>query len=85
MIPNLGEKQFVAESEEGTRGQITAQVCDVNKPLLSVAKIVRAGNRVVFDDDGSFIEDKKIGERMWMRESEGMYVLRMWVKRGAGF
>ena len=59
---------------------IIAQVCDVNKALLSVKKVVAAGNRVVFDEDGSFIEDKTTGEKMWMKEEAGMYMLKMWVQ-----
>ena len=80
-IPNLGEKHFVAESEEGAKRTITAQVADVSKGLLSVKKIVSAGNRVVFDTE-SYIEDKASGERMWLSETQGMYMLKMWVKNG---
>ena len=39
-----------------------------------------AGNRVVFDESGSFIEDKRSGEKMWLREDNGMYMLKMYVK-----
>ena len=80
-IPNLGEKRFMGVSEEGTTRQITAQVCDVNKLLLSVKKVVGAGNRVVFEQEGAYIEDRVSGERMWMREENRMYMLRMWVKK----
>ena len=59
-----------------------AQVCDVNQCLLSVRKVVAAGNRVVFDDTGSYIESKVDGKRMWLVDKEGMYTLKMWVKRG---
>ena len=48
LIPNLGEKKFVAVTESGQRPTMTAQVCDVNKALLSVSKMVHAGNTVVF-------------------------------------
>ena len=58
---------------------LTAQVCAVNKSLMSVSKIAKTGHRVIFDDDGSFIEDKSSGDRFWMTESNGMYTLRMWV------
>ena len=61
---------------------LTAQVCDVNKPLLSVKKVLKAGHRVVFDEDGSYIEDKVTGETMSLREESGMYVLKLWVRRG---
>ena len=81
-IPNLGEKEFVGVSEEGLRKAVTAQVCDVNKALLSVKKMAGAGNRVVFDDDGSYIENKQTGRKMWMKEQNNMYVLGLWVKTG---
>ena len=63
---------------------MTAQVADVSKALLSVKKIVAAGNKVVFDDS-SYIEDKNTGDRTWLHEENGMYMLRMWVKQGEGF
>ncbi len=83
-IPNLGEKEFVGVSEEGLVKTVTAQVCAVNKALLSVKKVTKSGNRVVFDEDGSYVENKQTGERMWLEEKNGMYVLSMWVKK-AGF
>ena len=83
-IPNLGEKKFEAVTEEGITRGITCQVCEVNKPLLSVSKIVKAGNRVVFDSEGSYIEDRRSREKMWLREQGGMYMLKLWVK-GKGF
>ena len=85
MIPNLGEKKFVAVTEAGTKRKMTAQVCEVNKALLSVSKTVQAGNRVVFaseSDGGSFIEDVTTGERLFMTERHGVYVLKMWVAKG---
>ena len=81
-IPNLGEKKFVGITEDGLSREIVAQVCEVNKPLLSVSKIVAAGNRVVFDTAGSYVEDTTSGERVWMRSHGGMYTIKMWVKQG---
>ena len=81
-IPNLCEKKFNGFTEDGMAREITAQVCEVNKPLLSVSKIVAAGNRVVFDPDGSYIEDTESGEKVWLKNQGGMYMIKMWVKRG---
>ena len=80
-IPNLGEKRFVAYTEEGSVRSITAQVCGVNKPLLSVKKVMSGGSRVVFDEDGSYIESKATGERTWLKEVGGMFMLKMWVQK----
>ena len=60
--------------------RITAQVCAVNKALLSVRKVVAAGNRVVFSPNEAYIEDLATGEKMEMEEANGMYVLKAWVK-----
>ena len=79
-IPNLGEKKFMAVGEEGHMRRMRAQVCDVNKPLLSVHRMVQAGNRVVFDPMGSFVEDTMTGEKMNLTEQGGMYMLKLWVK-----
>ena len=57
------------------------QVCDVNQGLLSVSKATASGNRVIFDQDGSYIENKLSGERTWLHQKNGMYTLKLWVKR----
>ena len=56
------------------------QVCDVTQGLLSVSKVTKAGNRMVFDEDGSFIQNKSSGDITWMEERGGMYMLTLWVK-----
>ena len=83
-IPNLGGKTFKGHTEEGIQRNLKAQVCEVNKALLSVNKMVQAGNRVVFDNIGSYIEDKFTHEKIWLEGKGGMYMLRMWV-RSEGF
>ena len=79
-IPNLGQKTFTGVTEaEGLLRGITAQVCEVNKPLLSVARLVKAGNTVVFSPEGSYVEDNGTQERLWLQESGGMFMLKLWV------
>ena len=80
-IPNLGEKRFIAATENGVARKMKAQVCDVNKSLLSDKRVLQAGNRVVFDADGSYIEDKQSGDCMPMREDGGMFMLKLWEKK----
>ena len=81
-ISNLGQKQFHAVTDENVRKTVTAQVCNVNKSLLSVSRVTRGGARVVFDSEGSYIEDKTSGEVIYLKEKNGMYMLRLWAKRG---
>ncbi|MDA8582759.1 hypothetical protein N9L68_00970 [bacterium] len=89
LIPNLGEKSFIAVDEGGALRRMKVQVCDVNKPLLSVRRVTQAGNRVVFEKDGGWIEDTSSGEKLWLKEKDGMYLLKLWVQKGgkspAGF
>ena len=61
---------------------MTAQVCEVNKALLSVSKMVKQGNKVVFEEEGAYVEDRHTGERMYLKESGGMYMMKLWVKSG---
>ena len=79
-IPNEGEKRFNAVTEEGAQKKMVLQVADVNQALLSVSKAMKAGNRVVFDEAGSYIESKRSGERTWMHEKNGMFIMKLWVK-----
>ena len=81
LLDNLGEKKFIGVNENGDARSMTAQVCEVNKALLSVKKMVSAGNRVVFDPAGSYIEDVKSGEQMELKQKGGMYMLKLWVKK----
>ena len=79
-IDNLGEKKFMATSEEGISRTVTAQVCEVNKGLMSVHKLVSKGNRVVFAKEHSYIEDAKPGERMLLEERNGTWLLKVWTE-----
>ena len=49
------------------------------RPLGSVKRICQAGNRVVFDEAGSYIENKNNGEVNWLREEDGNYIMDLWI------
>ena len=51
-IHNLGEKELVGESEEAVKRALCVQVAEVNKALFSVSKVVKAGSKVVVDEEG---------------------------------
>ena len=84
-VYNEGEKTLTMCHFEGSeKRDMKFQVADVKKALGSAIKIVRNGNRILMDldDDGNdyaYIENKLTGERLWLRESEGVYVLDMLV------
>ena len=86
LLPNRGEQDFIAVGGRGELRRIKAQVCEVNKALLSVRRMTQMGNKVVFETGGKggYIESGKTGERTGFKEVGGMYVLKMWVQRGGG-
>ena len=80
-IENMGQKTFSAVTECGVPRKMTAEVTDVSKALLSVAKIVKAGNRVVFAEGDCYIEDNATKQRIPITERNGAYVLKLWINR----
>ena len=79
-MPNYGEKRLQWKAEGGSVGGITLQLTDVLKPLASVSQICEAGNRVVFEDTGGYIENIKSGTRTPIRKAGKAYKLDLWVK-----
>ena len=55
---------------------MTFQIADVKGPFVSVLKICRAGNRVVFDDEGSYLEHKLTRVRTPIRDIGGKYIMK---------
>ena len=78
-IYNHGQKTISMMIREGSKRDMKFTVCDVSKALGSVSQICRAGHRVVFnppwDGGGSYIQHLEIGERLWLEEYNGLYVL----------
>ena len=76
---NEGKKVVSLMTREGVHRDMKYTSCEVAKVLGSVSQICRAGHRVVFNppwhDDGSYIEQIEIGEVMWLKELNGLYVL----------
>ena len=61
---------------------MTAQVAEVTKPLGSVRACVKAGNRVVFDNGGSYTQNKTTGVKTVIEDRNGAYVFDLWIPRG---
>ena len=78
-IPDLGQQQLPLLTMEGTLRGMPFQDAPVSKPLGSVKRMCSSGHRVVFDDEGSYIQNKATGELNWLREENGNYILDVWV------
>ena len=78
-IYNEGQKLVSMMTKEGAMRDMSFTVCSVTKALGSVSQMCRAGNKVVFNppwsDEGSYIEHEETGERLWLEEQGGLYVL----------
>ena len=52
---------------------------EVSKALGSMSQMCRSGHRVVFnpswDPEGSYIEHLETGEKLWLEENNGLYML----------
>ena len=46
---------------------MTAQVTEADQALMSVRKMVQNGNRVVFAEEGPYIENVRTGTKVWMQ------------------
>ena len=51
----------------------------VNKPLVSVSKLIDDGWRVVFDEEASYLKHKKTGNMISIRRERGVFVVDAFV------
>ena len=79
VILNLGQKRMPVVTSEGTLRSYTTQCADVSKPLQSVSHLVRNGHVVVFDDEGSFICNRRTGEYNRINDDGVNYNMEVWV------
>ena len=77
-MPNRGRKVVKVTTNEGQSKSMNMQITDVNRALMSVAKICDAGHTVMFRDDGGVIRNNKTGEETKFRRENNVY--RMTVK-----
>ena len=79
-IPNLGQKKFEVETEDGSKGKIKYQIADVSRPLNAISDICDAGNRVIFGKNGGMIMNIESGTETYFNRENGIYVLNLWIK-----
>ena len=76
-----------ALTEDKTSCTFTFQVGDVTRPILAVSRICERGNEVEFSKDGKggVIRHVKSKKEIPFVKKNGVYVLRLWIPRTAGF
>ena len=80
-IKNYGERKLIGEAGKGIGSSIKMQVADVTKALGAVTKLCDAGNRVIFDNEGSFVENKTTEIKTEIKRDNGTYTMDFWVKK----
>ena len=82
----MGEKVIEGEDSNGNKIESTWQVADVTKPLAGIKEMVKAKNRVIFDEDEngkctSHIYNKKTKVTIPINDVNNAYEFDMWVKK----
>merc|ERR1712163_91820 len=73
MMPNRGCKRVKVTTQKGQLRTMNMQITDVNRALMSVAKICDAGHTVTFASEGGVIKNKKTGEKTSFRRENNVY------------
>jgi hypothetical protein len=78
-IKNLGQVQVAFGTAEGHKCQIPFQVAEVEQPLLSVAHLTAAGNRVELGHLDGRVVNEKTGRTIALERRGGVYILKMFI------
>jgi hypothetical protein len=62
---------------EGQPVTVKLSELPVQMPILSVRKIVKKGNKVVFQDHGGYIVNNNTGRKINFVDRDGVYSVRM--------
>jgi hypothetical protein len=82
-IANLGQVAVKFCTAEGDRCAIPFQVAAVDQPLLSVAHLAAAGNRVELSSTSGRVVNEATGRSIALERRGGVYIMRMYMADGA--
>ena len=80
-ILNKGELNLTGAARNGVKMNVISQTANVTKPLASAREIIKAGNRIVLDEDTSYIENKKTNKRIPIDRKIDMFIVTLRVKK----
>ena len=78
-IKDLGAKRIPFKTNEGVQRCITFRSANVVKPLISMQKVVQAGNTVVLDEENPHIRNTRDGTVIKLDVNNGVYTMDMWI------
>ena len=64
-----------------TAKNITFQVADVHKPLLSISRVADLGFDCMLGKHGGMLVDTVTGERIPLIRRDNLYVMKAWVRQ----
>ncbi len=82
-IANLGQVQVPFSTAEGHKCQIPFQVAPVEQPLLSVAHLTEAGNRVTLGDKDGQVVNVATGRTIALERRGRVYIMKMFIPDAA--
>lgn len=80
-VRNLGERVVAFKTDENKNKRIKFQEADVGKVLISVDKLVEAGNEVNLTKKNPHIKNIRSGEITKLRRKRGQFILHMHVRK----
>jgi hypothetical protein len=82
-IKNLGQVAVKFSTAEGDKCNIPFQVAEVDQPLLSVAHLTGAGNRVELGHASGRVVNLATGRTIALERRGGVYIMRMYLADAA--
>ena len=79
-IPNKGEQKVRFLTPEGTWASWIFQVAGINKPLVSVSKLIADGWTVIFDIERSYLLHKATGHTIDVKCERGIFTIDAFVE-----
>jgi hypothetical protein len=79
-MPNKGEQRVKFLTRDGVWASLLFQVAGINKPLVSVSRLIDEGWRVIFDDEGSYLIHKKTKKIIRMDRTRGVFTIEAYVE-----
>ena len=76
-IRNLGQQTVEFRDGQQRKCGMHFQLAEVDRPLISVARLVDAGNRTVFGPTGGFIAHAATGRKVQLVRGGNVYTLDM--------
>ena len=80
-MADKGKKVPTVQTETGTLRRMNIRLGPVRKAFACIAEMCDHGHRVVFDNDGSFILDKRSGETIPMHRRHMAYTFKVKVMK----